>query len=497
MRKWANKLAVTMMSLAILGAGEAFAETTVTISNNAGGKVSFGKVLPSSSGTVATGQDTLSISTNCAQGVSLYVSAVNGGGTALTNAAASATIPTVSASIGGAGTELLAGTWGLNVTGGSSYYGLPAYSATLGTPLYTGTATTLPIYYGVKVAASNAPGNYTGQVLYTALVNTECLKYTVHFDANGGTGTMTDQRIAPAVATALSNNGFSRDGYNFLGWSNSANGKTGTASNGVGTAADVDYANQEAVTDLEASGNTKNLYAIWETATTYFQDSGACGTISTNNANINNNTGTLTDSRDNQEYTVYRFPTTGSYPSGMAGYCIMTKDLSLGYVTGGSITRGANLSLDTTKSAAAGTITARTGTGNWSTTNSDDNLQYINGTGGTYDSHSYYSYGAAQKVCPKGWRPPTQSEYNNIVSFMGGNNSTGSSTIRGAPYNFVYGGYFYSGGWYDVGSYGLYWSSTQFSSAYGYFLYFYSSDLYVNYYGKNTGSSVRCVSSGS
>ncbi|MBQ8992354.1 hypothetical protein IJ090_02910, partial [Candidatus Saccharibacteria bacterium] len=212
-----------------------------------------------------------------------------------------------------------------------------------------------------------------------------------------------------------------------------------------------------------------------------------------------NETTTLRDSRDNQSYTVYRWPSTGtagtSYPTGMAGYAIMTKDLSLGYVTGGSVTKGSNLTLTTSDSAAAGTITARTGTSDWSSTNSDSNLQYINGTGGTYDNHSYYSYGAAQKVCPKGWRPPTQTEYANIASFMGGDNSTGSSKIRGTPYTFVYGGLFYSSGWRNVGSYGYYWTSTQTPSSGGYYLNFASSSLSAgNGDSKYCGVSVRCVS---
>ena len=41
-------------------------------------------------------------------------------------------------------------------------------------------------------------------------------------------------------------------------------------------------------------------------------------------------------------------------------------DLSLGYVTGGSVTKGANLTLTANDSASAYTITARIGTDNWS-----------------------------------------------------------------------------------------------------------------------------------
>ena len=212
---------------------------------------------------------------------------------------------------------------------------------------------------------------------------------------------------------------------------------------------------------------------------------------------------TLTDARDNQEYTVYRWPSTGTagtdYPTGLAGAAIMTKDLSLGYVTGGSVTKGADLTLTTDDSAAAATITARTGTSDWSGTSDDANQQYINGPQSgqeNYSSHSYYSYGAAQAVCPKGWRPPTNAEYGNIATFMGGDNSTGSSTIISAPYNFVYGGMFmYSTGWDSVGSYGLYWSSTQDSSTSGYSLRFYSSSLTTGSDIKSFGRSVRCIAS--
>ncbi|MBQ9016978.1 InlB B-repeat-containing protein, partial [Candidatus Saccharibacteria bacterium] len=238
----------------------------------------------------------------------------------------------------------------------------------------------------------------------------------------------------------------------------------------------------------------------------------------TSAANLAESTTTsLVDSRDNQSYTVYRWPSTGTagtdYPTGMAGYAIMTKDLSLGYVTGGSITKGGNLSLTTSTSnfdtnasnssyetiSLSGTQTvtyvnsANNGTG-WSTTNSYTNMQYTYGTA-TNSSHGYYSNGAALVVCPKGWRLPTRTEYSNIATFMGGSNSTGSSKIRGTPYNFVYGGRFYSSGWGNVGSNGDYWSSAQYSSAYGRYLYFGSSYLYTYNDSKNYGRSVRCVAS--
>ena len=48
--------------------------------------------------------------------------------------------------------------------------------------------------------------------------------YTVTFNANGGEGTMDPQVITADEPTALNANAFTREGYNFLYWSDSANG---------------------------------------------------------------------------------------------------------------------------------------------------------------------------------------------------------------------------------------------------------------------------------
>ncbi|MBQ9029685.1 InlB B-repeat-containing protein [Candidatus Saccharibacteria bacterium] len=748
----------------------AYAASYVDVSSNGDGTsgsgvVRLGRISPSSTGTQATGSDTLIIHTDCAAGYKVYVSSqenqstslVNSNATTPENPSAKDLITAASNTLaeGVSPSTLSSNTWGINgnstEAGNGLYYGLPSFENSTAFPLITmsnvAEESTVPIYYGVKVDTSINPGTYSGSVLYTVLINNSCLDYTVVFNPNVNssstseiTGTMSDQSIMYGETTALSPNAFSRSNYNFLGWSTSSTGKTGTVVNGVGTTADVDYEDEADVLNLVSGGGIVTLYAIWEeiiptrisemttmqqmnsaicanssigenkvvtdvrdnstyrinklkdgncwmvenlritnkvldsttsdladgttftvpastkqaftesfagvtprmalsdntsyggyynftaatagtgngynqgttsgtysicpkgwtlptkdnfvsldkafgysgenrtggtaqwnasyantnysagypgmalagryysdypnlysgqsaaywsstTASTthaYYLDFGTGSTYlypqnqvskflgasvrcivkpdTMQNLNCNTiNTGTtvtLKDTRDEQDYTVYRFPNAGtagsSYPSSMAGYCLMTKDLSLGYVTGGSMTKGEDLVLTADTSAAAGTITARTDKSNWSTTNSDDNLQYINGPKSgseAYSSHSYYSFGAAQKVCPKGWRLPTQTQYNNIATFMGGNNSTGSSTIRSAPYNFVFGGGFGSGGWNDVGSEGYYWSSAQYSSASAYFLDFHSSNLYTYYSSKYNGISVRCISS--
>ncbi len=86
-----------------------------------------------------------------------------------------------------------------------------------------------------------------GMVLYAKWqVNT----YTIKFNPNGGEGVMSDQTFTYGVAQKLNANQFTRDGYDFVGWSDQANNV-------------VKYQNQQEFSDLLTSG-TKTLYAVWK-----------------------------------------------------------------------------------------------------------------------------------------------------------------------------------------------------------------------------------------
>lgn len=79
--------------------------------------------------------------------------------------------------------------------------------------------------------------------------------YTVHFVGNGATsGTMADQVIDLDRATPLNANQFVRASYVFLGWSTTYNGE-------------VEYTNEEVVTNLGTLDETVTLYAIWRAET--------------------------------------------------------------------------------------------------------------------------------------------------------------------------------------------------------------------------------------
>ncbi len=70
---------------------------------------------------------------------------------------------------------------------------------------------------------------------------------TISFDANGGTGTMTDQTVTYKVAEAIKTNAFTRTGYTFQGWALTADGEK-------------TYDDKQSV----AFTNSVTLYAVWQ-----------------------------------------------------------------------------------------------------------------------------------------------------------------------------------------------------------------------------------------
>ena len=77
-------------------------------------------------------------------------------------------------------------------------------------------------------------------------------KYTVKFNANGGSGTMADQKFTYGTAQNLTANAFTRTGYKFTGWATSATGSK-------------IYNDKQSVNNLTTTANgTFNLYARWD-----------------------------------------------------------------------------------------------------------------------------------------------------------------------------------------------------------------------------------------
>ena len=103
----------------------------------------------------------------------------------------------------------------------------------------SGTSETTFTFYKYSAGSSTTYSDYSTSC-------TAPTEVTVIFNANGGTGTMSDQVVDYNEATALTANAFTRTGYSFAGWATTADGSKA-------------YDNQESVT------LTKNttLYALW------------------------------------------------------------------------------------------------------------------------------------------------------------------------------------------------------------------------------------------
>ena len=78
--------------------------------------------------------------------------------------------------------------------------------------------------------------------------------YTVKFNANGGTGTMADEKFTYGIAQSLTANVFKKDGCTFAGWATSADG-------------DKVYDDKQSVSNLtDTPGGTVTLFAVWKEA---------------------------------------------------------------------------------------------------------------------------------------------------------------------------------------------------------------------------------------
>ncbi|MDO4445736.1 MAG: InlB B-repeat-containing protein, partial [Bacillota bacterium] len=106
----------------------------------------------------------------------------------------------------------------------------------------------------------------------------EANEYTIHYNPNGGTGTMEDQKLTYDESVNLLKNTFTKEGYTFKGWSDTKDGQ-------------VVYADEKQVTNLTSTADgTIELYAVWEINhydATF--DSQGGSTVNTQTVNYNEN----------------------------------------------------------------------------------------------------------------------------------------------------------------------------------------------------------------
>lgn len=105
--------------------------------------------------------------------------------------------------------------------------------------------------------ATNGGKKKTSSSTYTIIGNSTLyaqwtpIKYTIVFNANGGTGSMNNMTCSYNTTYTLTANAFTRKNYTFMGWATSANGS-------------VVYKDKASVKNLKNTATTITLYAVWQ-----------------------------------------------------------------------------------------------------------------------------------------------------------------------------------------------------------------------------------------
>ena len=100
--------------------------------------------------------------------------------------------------------------------------------------------------------------------------------------------------------------------------------------------------------------------------------------------------------------------------------------------------------------------------------------------------YNWYAVGDSRNIAPKGWRVPTNEEWNELEEELKENQS--------------YTGYrnFLDGNYFSIGYFGYFWSSSEYSSNLAWYriLGYNSTNVRRSYDYKHVGFSVRCVKDG-
>ena len=402
--------------------------------------------------------------------------------------------------------------------------------------------------YAAYISNAQPAGTYSGQVRYVLVHPSSIVAgtYTIAYNANGDTGTMTSSTNVPNYEPfTLPDSTFTApSGYQFAGWCTTPGTSPYTTCSGTS------YSAGDSVTSLATAGSTVNLYAYWELGpknisnSTYLQEVASCpSTLTTGQAY------TLLDSRDNTTYHVAKLAD---------GRCWMLDNLALDLINVSlsdlqGKTNASNAALNYLKNGG-GTTTDQYPTAGITTFTSANNYSIPNmiSSGACYDSECvndptsgnwtkdsvvgampnssgynkigiYYNYCAASAgtycwgdglndtgspstdpnsgsltdidgdICPLGWKMPTSdngSEYGVLYSAYSYNDAN-FRTALSVPFS----------GRYDTGSArlqgrsGFFWSSTWYDSISMRGLAISTNDFLRPSYHSNRrgGESVRCV----
>ena len=193
-------------------------------------------------------------------------------------------------------------------------------------------------------------------------------------------------------------------------------------------------------------------------------------------------TKTLTDTRDNNTYTVSKLAD---------GKCWMTQNLRIinKTITPADSDVTANYTIPTSSISGFDSYD----TSNAYIDNDDGFYTWYTATAGTgTQAISTQDYNTSVSICPKGWRLPTGGVSGELLALY--SNYDSSSALRSNPVNITLSGYVISSSRSGQGSRGVYWSSTVHSGDHTYALRLDTSYIVLTgKFSKKNGVSVRCL----
>ena len=316
-----------------------------------------------------------------------------------------------------------------------------------------------------KQTSVSIPKGSTGNKSYTA--NWTAVNYSISYTLNGGSvsGNPTSYNIE---TTAFTLKNPTRSGYVFTGWSGT--GLSGSAN--------------KTVTVAKGSTGNRSYTANWQASdistisTMQAMTSALCSATSTGTSK------NLTDTRDNNVYTVKKLAD---------GKCWMTQNLRL-----------INKTISSSDSNLPSGVTWTVPSSNDRSFDWDTNAAYIDSTYGGY--YGFYTATAGwgvlkgasgnspRDICPKGLRLPTGGSSGEFQALFNKYNS--STLMRGDP-SFSLSGHVTWGGskrFEEKDNVGYYWSSTALGSTDAYNLRIDSSAASpVSSEARLFGEAIRCV----
>lgn len=108
-----------------------------------------------------------------------------------------------------------------------------------------------------------------------------------------------------------------------------------------------------------------------------------------------------------------------------------------------------------------------------------------------------YTWESAQKACPSGWHLPNEEEWDELITFLGGEDQAGTLMKVGGKsgFNALLAGLSDTRGFSLIGYCGGFWSSTPYDKTHAWYYYLNNRDGLVTktYFNTSYGFSVRCV----